>query len=231
MIYVMSDIHGEFAKYTAMLEKINFSDSDTLYVLGDVVDRGPEPCRVLFNMYKRRNVHPIMGNHELMAIKAMEPYFSEDNYKGFDLELLGSKREYLHFWIHHGGYTTLSKFEALNDSQRQTIWDYMRSFKPYELLAAGDRTFILCHAGLGKYYENKPLTEYTLSELTGDRPTFGKIYYDDSYTVIAGHTPTISITGKPEIYTSGNLKIIDCGATFGGALACLCLDTMEEFYI
>lgn len=38
--YVMSDIHGEADRFHAMLEKIHFSDDDTLYILGDVIDRG-----------------------------------------------------------------------------------------------------------------------------------------------------------------------------------------------
>ena len=39
--YVVSDIHGEDDRFHAMLQKINFSKEDTLYILGDVVDRGP----------------------------------------------------------------------------------------------------------------------------------------------------------------------------------------------
>ena len=37
---VMSDIHGCCKKYCAMLEIIGFGANDTLYVLGDVLDRG-----------------------------------------------------------------------------------------------------------------------------------------------------------------------------------------------
>ena len=40
--YVMSDIHGEADRFSAMLETIHFSSQDTLYILGDVIDRGPE---------------------------------------------------------------------------------------------------------------------------------------------------------------------------------------------
>lgn len=40
MRYLVSDIHGCFDQYQALLEKIRFSDEDELYVLGDVVDRG-----------------------------------------------------------------------------------------------------------------------------------------------------------------------------------------------
>ena len=58
-IYCMSDIHGEYDKYIKMLDTINFGSKDTLYVLGDVVDRGPNPMAVLFDMMKRPNVVPL----------------------------------------------------------------------------------------------------------------------------------------------------------------------------
>ena len=43
----MSDIHGQFDALMKMLEKIQFSDEDELYILGDVIDRGPKSmeCR------------------------------------------------------------------------------------------------------------------------------------------------------------------------------------------
>lgn len=47
MRYIISDIHGCYDQYRALLEKIHFSEVDELYVLGDVVDRGPKPVKVL----------------------------------------------------------------------------------------------------------------------------------------------------------------------------------------
>ena len=47
MTYVMSDIHGQYEKYAQMLEKISFSDEDTLYILGDVLDRGDHSMKIL----------------------------------------------------------------------------------------------------------------------------------------------------------------------------------------
>ena len=38
--YVMSDIHGMADLFKRMLEQIGFSDEDTLYILGDMIDRG-----------------------------------------------------------------------------------------------------------------------------------------------------------------------------------------------
>ena len=47
MTYCMSDIHGEILKWRDMLELIQFSDEDTLYVLGDVIDLGTGVLNVL----------------------------------------------------------------------------------------------------------------------------------------------------------------------------------------
>ena len=173
-----------------------------------------------------------MGNHELMALNAMSPFMREDNCEGFERQLFGAEREYLHFWMRNGGDTTFEKFALLSDMRRRDLIRYMESFSSFEMLTFADgRTFILSHAGLGHYYDGKSISEYTLSELACERPTLGRKYYDDSVTVIVGHTPTISITGKSSVYDSGNMKFIDCGAAFGGNLACICLDTMEEFYV
>lgn len=45
MKYIISDIHGCFDQYQKLLEKINFSSEDKLYVLGDAADRGPESIK------------------------------------------------------------------------------------------------------------------------------------------------------------------------------------------
>ena len=42
MIYVMSDIHGCLNRYRNVLRQIRLRKDDHLYILGDVIDRGPE---------------------------------------------------------------------------------------------------------------------------------------------------------------------------------------------
>lgn len=44
--YVMSDIHGMAELLEKMLRKIAFSPADMLYILGDMIDRGPDPAGV-----------------------------------------------------------------------------------------------------------------------------------------------------------------------------------------
>ena len=67
MIYAMSDLHGCYDKYIKMLEKINFGDDDTLYILGDIVDRGPDGIKILQDVMKRKNVVALRGNHDFLA--------------------------------------------------------------------------------------------------------------------------------------------------------------------
>ena len=40
---------------------------DTLYILGDVVDRGTGSCKILFDMMESSHSIPMIGNHEYMA--------------------------------------------------------------------------------------------------------------------------------------------------------------------
>ena len=69
--YVISDIHGMYDKYEAMLRKIRFSDSDMLFVLGDVLDRGSEGMKVLWSMMMYPNIIPLLGNHDYMAAQSL----------------------------------------------------------------------------------------------------------------------------------------------------------------
>ena len=39
MIYVMSDIHGNTRRFDSILKQIDLQPEDTLYILGDVIDR------------------------------------------------------------------------------------------------------------------------------------------------------------------------------------------------
>lgn len=71
MIYVMSDIHGKYDKYIQMLKQIHFSEKDTMYILGDMIDRGEKGMELLIDLMERKNVISLMGNHEYMALQCL----------------------------------------------------------------------------------------------------------------------------------------------------------------
>lgn len=74
MHWAISDIHGCYEEYRALLEKIHFSSQDTLYFLGDAVDRGPEPMKVVLDLAARKNVVPLLGNHDLLAWQVLDRF-------------------------------------------------------------------------------------------------------------------------------------------------------------
>lgn len=58
--------------FMELLDKIKLKEKDTLYILGDVLDRGPHPIKTLMKLMAMPNVICMVGNHELMALECLE---------------------------------------------------------------------------------------------------------------------------------------------------------------
>ncbi len=231
MIYCCSDIHGCYDEYLNLLKKICFRESDTLFVLGDVVDRGTRSMEVLMDMMNRINVIPILGNHEYMATKVLSGLMkeiTEDTLAGF-----GSTMEMLTRWVNDGGNETLDSFQKLGRDQQDDILDYLAEFSLYEEITIGRKGYVLVHAGLMNFVENRPLDSYSLHELIFEKADYGKRYFHDRI-LVTGHTPTRLIEGNPKpdrIYQENGHIALDCGCVYGGRLGAICLDTGEAFYV
>ncbi|MCC6412552.1 MAG: metallophosphoesterase, partial [Saprospiraceae bacterium] len=50
--YAISDIHGCNKTFLALLENLDFSKADELYLLGDYVDRGPDSKGVFDTIFR-----------------------------------------------------------------------------------------------------------------------------------------------------------------------------------
>ena len=135
-------------------------------------------------------------------------------------------------WQQDGGGETLAAFRALSSEQRGDILDYLADAPLYEAAEAGGRRFLMVHGGLGNFRADKKLRQYTVEELCCARLDPEREYFPDAdLYILCGHTPTLHYTGKSEIYIRGRNILIDCGAAWGGRLGCLCLDTLEQYYI
>ena len=235
MNYVISDIHGQYEKYRAMLAEIKFKSTDTLHVLGDVIDRGADGCKILLDMMGRPNVFPLLGNHEFTAAMCL-PWLMEEVTDQSLASLDNTQIAALSEWINNGGSPTLRELKQLKQTEREDILEYLREMELYIEVAAGGREFVLVHAGLDHFSPTKPLDKYELQDFLFDRPGLNDVFFEDRY-LIHGHTPTrvlLQEAGEPpedKILRRGTKISIDCGAAFGGRLGCLCLDTMEEFYV
>lgn len=230
MNYVMSDLHGCYDKYKRMLEAISFRSTDTLYVLGDVIDRGPGGVKILLDMMGRPNVLPILGNHEFTAAVCL-PWLLEEITEESLAALDESRIAALGEWTASGGNTTLRALRELDMETRQDILEYFQEMELFFEVEAGGRSFVLVHSGLDRFSPEKPLEDYELTDCLFCRPDPEAVYFPDRLLVF-GHTPAAALGGGNRILRRETWIDIDCGCSFkGGQLGCLCLDTMEEFYV
>ena len=232
MTYVMSDLHGDYKKYIKMLDRIGFSDDDVLYILGDVVDRGEEPMKILYDMSMRPNVIPLMGNHEHMAediLRMTNVEITEETLNSnWNLDIVRAVQE----WYANGGYATAKDFHRLTLDDREYILDYLQEFSFYEEVTVGENNFILVHAGIPDFSPEKSLEDYLAPLMLYTQTDYTRRYDPNSY-LVTGHIPTFTIDpaydGK--IYRKNGHIAIDCGVCHGKALGCIRLDDFREFYV
>lgn len=230
--YVIADIHGQYDMFLELLDKIKLKESDTLYILGDILDRGPHPIKVLQKIMEMPNAIPLVGNHELMALECLEflcREITEDDLADLDEKVVDN----ILTWEANGCRSTLDEFYRLSPDMRQEVMEFLGEFLLYEELSVCGKEFLLVHGGLGNYAPDKDIEDYSLEELVWSRADYETRYYEDVY-VVTGHTPTQTIDQNPRsgyIYRHKGHIAIDCGSCFpGGRLAAICLDTGEEFY-
>ena len=216
--YVMSDIHGMAELFERMLEKIGFCGEDTLYILGDMIDRGPDPAGVLDLVRQHPNITALRGNHEDGFVEWYEN--AADKYQ-------------------YGYY--YNTFDVLNEAEktRRRIPEYVQFMKSLPLYRkekiAGD-CYLMAHASteeILRIWKRKERLIWDTSMIDRKKGIPG-------YVSVVGHVPTFIIRGYPGkpagIWHSpdGSLIDVDCGAAFperGGRLGCLCLETRAEYYV
>ena len=232
MTYVISDLHGCYDKYIEMLEKIEFTDRDEMYVLGDVIDRGMGGIDILLDMCGRGNVIPILGNHEYMAYGVLRHLNVEITEENFEDHMNIASMGLLQEWMQNGGRTTMKAFSALSSDMKSAVLAYLEEFSLYETVTVNRRDFVLVHAGIDGFCPDKALNEYEIGDFLWERCDYDKVCWKDKY-LVSGHTPTFLISERfrGKICMKNNHIAIDCGAICGGRLGCLRLDDLREFYV
>ena len=228
MIYCVSDIHGEFDRYKAMLETIHFSDSDHLYVIGDVIDRAPGGIDILQDIMTRKNVTMLLGNHEQMCLDDLN---SDNIYMAKQL------------WLSNGGSVTRHELlYCMEGAARRKILAFLRSLPSSLNIEVNGEKFYLVHG-----FPSRTTVDRLWARPDIDTPN----PFADGTTLIIGHTPVCfiqfpdrferekwlsDIAARGEhmkiLHTPGYIDI-DCGCgnlTPARRLACLRLDDMREFY-
>ena len=126
MHYVIADPHGEYGRFLRMLTEIAFSAEDTLYILGDVVDRGGVGgVDILLDVMERPNVVMLRGNHEEMCLKAVG---HPDDQRA------------VNHWRRNGGQVTWEALSRLDGEERRRVLDFLRALPDHLDLEAGEAT-------------------------------------------------------------------------------------------
>ena len=233
MTYLIADIHGCFQEFCALLKKIDFSETDELFILGDAMDRGPAPIRTLQSLMRCPNINYILGNHDMAALSVLRPLLAEitdDSIERLPKDLFLRYAE----WMQNGGAVTLRQFRELPRDQQEDLLNYLEEASLYETIAHEDRLFVLVHAGLDRFDPAKELEDYAAEDFLFARADYGKAYFPGSRIfLVTGHTPTALIRPdrQPRIYQENGHIAIDCGCVFGGALAAYCIETGEAVYV
>jgi predicted phosphodiesterase len=67
-LIAIGDIHGCHLEFAELLDRIGPTKDDRIVILGDLVNRGPDSCRVL-DLARGVKAVALMGNHELRLLK------------------------------------------------------------------------------------------------------------------------------------------------------------------
>ena len=186
MIYVMSDIHGCYDKYKAMLEKIGFNHKDTLYILGDVLDRGPKGMKVLLDIANRKNVILLRGNHDEEATMLLSSL-----YLLFQDEKLAPLFQ---LWLSDGGHATMNEFLTLTDKEQERALSVVKNSLISKELIVGKQRYLLSHT-VPEIERLKDYKNWTIEDFIMGEPDYEQVYFENMI-IVSGHTPTEFIDSK-----------------------------------
>lgn len=244
--YVLSDLHGQYDLFCAMLEKINFGENDKMYILGDIVDRGAHGIKILEKCMQDKRITLLLGNHEDIMLKMLDAVENGDAARIEQLCVL---------WWRNGGENTARELFALSDEKIKDIEEYLYSCPLCVTVNIGHNKFLMAHAcpiSMSQSEYNRLCIRYAL-ESGGDSGKkianyrecllWQRVEPDDEFpddvVAVFGHTPTAYYQkAKPyKIWSKQNKIAIDCGLSSvcrnnpDSRLACLRLDDKKAFYL
>ncbi|MUT68431.1 metallophosphoesterase family protein [Paenibacillus sp. NEAU-GSW1] len=214
---VISDIHGCYDAFNQLLELTAYDPAkDKLLLLGDFVDKGPDSRQVVeqtMSLVRNDGAIAIQGNHDERLVDVV----------------LGRSKEAEEKFFKHGGYETFSsytgsqlekgasapdskRFEVLQETIKEKYMDHIDFLEqlPYYY---EDEDFIYVHAGLNPRYadwKKQPKRDFLYMK----EPFHSSEPFTDK-KVIFGHTKTIDLHGKADIWFGKGKIGIDGGCSVG----------------
>jgi serine/threonine protein phosphatase 1 len=196
----ISDIHGCNSTFEALLQQINFSKADQLFLLGDYLDRGPSSKQVLDTIFRLKaegfQLQCLRGNHEEMLLWALSGH-------SYNLES----------FLRNGGEITLASFGVKHP--RDLPQHYLDFLENLPLWIEAEE-YIFVHAGLHFTPGTSPFEHQ-------DQMLWIRNWYIDldlewlgERYIVHGHTPTPPATIQNLFRHFNGLRVIniDAGCVF-----------------
>jgi serine/threonine protein phosphatase 1 len=204
-LIAIGDIHGCATALNTLVAAIHPKPEDTIVVLGDVIDWGPDSrtcVQQLIDLSTRCDFILIRGNHEEMLFSALES----------DSELRS--------WLDVVGEETLKSY-PYRGADEFIDPDHVRFLRANCRDYYETDEFIFVHAS---YDPNRPMAEQSNMTLQWEfvEPKTIRPHYSGKI-VIAGHTPQTS----GEVLDLGFLKVIDTDCSRGGWLTAVAVHCGE----
>ena len=197
--WAIGDIHGCHRALDTLLAAIRPTPEDTIVVLGDVVDRGPNTRGVIETLLQLATLTRLVtlkGNHEEMLLDAL------------------SGGPWLESWLRYGGQSVLDSYGGDPTAIPESHFAFLRD----SLDLWYTETTIFVHANIepGVALDVQTPEWLRWRKLTGSEPV-----YADGYLVVCGHTPQPN--GLPSAWPGW--RAIDTQAYAGGWLTALDADS------
>ena len=194
-LFAIGDVHGHADQLSRLLAKIQRMHQDTIVMLGDVVNRGPDTKAVidqLIELQKQCKLICVLGNHEEVMLDAQIDRHARSR------------------WEEMGGFETLMSYgsEGRLKDIPEHHWMFLESFVPYQ--ETDDFAFV--HAN---YDWSLPMSQQSSLMLrwTGIDELPPQPHYSGK-TIVCGHTPG-------ETRDLGHVICVDTGCGFDGPLTAI----------
>lgn len=227
-VYVVSDIHGHLKAFDKALSLASPADTDEIYILGDLIDRGPDPLGVIAHARSLSNAHVLMGNHEELMLLALSRVAPPCNGR-IDISRM-HKSEFTDWmsWMQNGGATTLEQLEKITEDGYLELLAWMRDLPLYEIVETHERSYILVHAGLGITRANYWRYEYGDNSLTDKETLLSFMEFQEPEDLVwirgdfwSRHTGLIDEQGEGPVVIAGHTPSPALTYLCGDDVACI----------
>lgn len=184
--YACSDLHGMWNLWEQISEYCD--ETDTIYFLGDSIDRGVDGLRIMESLLKDKRVTYLLGNHEEFFLEVAPQLIGLN-----EEEILVSTNDDFYLWLCNGGYDTMKAFTHLTKEEQDWFLTEIHKLQDTDIyINKNDKVIHLSHAGTDPTYDKYDLMTFgNTNPYTWDRKHFFRPWAEEleDWYIVHGHTP------------------------------------------